>query len=127
VSRVVELGIALRFKGKHLERVLRGEKRVTIRLGLVRPKYGLVYITNGRFVYGEALVEGVSLCRISDLDDRIALEEGFSSVEELKRELQELYPKATENDYVTVIKFTVLRKYEKPLPLSEVVKRRHGV
>ena len=113
--RIVKLNQFLRFKDKYLDKVLRGEKRVTLRLGIVMPSRQLVYILSGDRVYGEAVIESVQYRRISELDPLTLREEGVSNVEELVDELRELYGDVKPSDVVSVIRFRVLRRYERPV------------
>ena len=98
--------------------MLRGEKRITLRLGIVMPSRQLVYILSGDRVYGEAVIESVQYRRISELDPSTLREEGVSNLDELIDELSELYGHVRPSDTVSVIRFRILRKYEKPIDVK---------
>ena len=119
----MELGLFLRFKREHLEKVLSGDKRMTIRWGIVRPRYAVVYVASGGSVYAEALIEGVATMPVRDLDERLAARDGFASLDELLSELRKLYPRLSDNDYITIIRFTVVRRFDPPIPIEEFLRR----
>ncbi|MEZ0319818.1 MAG: ASCH domain-containing protein [Pyrobaculum sp.] len=116
--RQVDLGPYLRFKEKYLENVLSGKKRVTVRYGVVRPKFTLVYIVCCDKIYGEAFITRVYYTKVEKLGEEVVEAEGFESREVLINELREIYGSVKEDDTVSVIFFTLVRKYEKPVPLS---------
>jgi len=120
--RVAKLNQFLRFKPKYLDKVLRGDKRVTLRLGIVMPRKQLVYILSGDMVYGEAIIENVQYMRIREVDTGILREEGVSSIDELVEELKELYGSVKPDDVVSVIRFRVIRKYPKPVDVKYMLK-----
>ncbi len=121
--RTVELGLFLRFKREHLEKVLSGDKRMTIRWGIVRPRYAVMYVASGDAVYAEALIEGVTTMPVRDLDERLAARDGFTSLDELLSELRRLYPGLSSNDYITLIRFTIARRFDPPIPIKEFLRR----
>ena len=120
--RVAKLNQFLRFKPKYLDRVLRGDKRVTLRLGIVMPRRQLVYILSDDMVYGEAIIESVQYARIRELDSNVLREEGVSSLDELVAELRELYGDVKPSDVVSIIRFRIVRKYPKPIDVRYVLK-----
>ena len=87
--RVKFIGRHLMVKGKYVEKILSGEKKATIRLGIVKPKYHK---------------------RVRDLTDNDALKDGFSSRKELLKELRKNYDELNPDDYVTIIEFEVIKK-----------------
>ncbi|AEA13267.1 hypothetical protein TUZN_1807 [Thermoproteus uzoniensis 768-20] len=115
-----EMGPILSFKEKYLERVLSGEKRVTIRLGALRPRFQLVYIACCGMLYGEAVITKVEYLRLRDIGEDVLREEGFGSLEEALSELRGLYPRIDLDDVVSVIRFSLIRRYEKPISINAI-------
>lgn len=119
----MELGLFLRFKREHLERVLSGDKRMTIRWGIVRPRYAVIYIVSGDMVYAEAFIEGTATIHVKDLDERIAARDGFESLNDLLSELRRLYPGISGNDQITIIRFAVTKRFNPPIPVRDFLRR----
>jgi len=122
VGREVDIGPFVRFKEKYLESVLSGRKRVTVRYGVVKPKLSLIYIVCCDKIYAEALITRVYYTELGKLGEEVVEAEGFTSREELINELREIYGEVGDRDVVTVIYFTVVRKYDKPVPLKRLNK-----
>jgi hypothetical protein len=114
------MGPLLSFKEKYLARVLSGEKRVTIRLGTLRPRFQLVYIACCGMLYGEAVITKVEYIRLRDLGEDVLREEGFRDLDEALSELRELYPRIELGDVVSVIRFSLVRRYENPIHISAI-------
>ncbi|RFA97674.1 ASCH domain-containing protein [Pyrobaculum aerophilum] len=120
MGRDVELGPYLRFKRKYLEGILAGKKRVTVRYGIVRPRFSLVYIVCCDQIYGEAIITKVYYTRLDRVGQDVIEAEGFGSREELVSELKEIYGEVRDGDTVSVIFFSLVRKYDKPVPLARL-------
>ena len=108
-----------RFIGRHLmlkreygEKLLRGEKRATIRLGVVRPKYRELIVHSGGRPIAKVRVTGVEVKRVEDLTDEDARLDGFQSREELLRALRRAYPSITPGDTVTIIRFDLVQRLD---------------
>lgn len=123
MKREVNLGPYLRFKQKYLDDVLSGRKRVTVRYGVVKPRFNLVYIVCCNEIYAEAFITKVYYTKLGKLGEDVVIAEGFKSKEELFTELKEIYGEVNENEVVSVIYFTVVRRYNAPVPLSHLQKR----
>ena len=108
--RRVFLGRHLMVKGEYVDAILRGEKTATIRLGIVIPKYREVILHGGGRVIGKAIIEEVKHKKVKDLSHEDALLDGFSSKEELIRELMKVYPGISRSDYVTILKFRLVEQ-----------------
>ncbi len=108
--RVRFIGRHLMVKGRYVEKILSGEKKATIRLGIVKPKYDEVFIHGGGRPVALAKIVRVYHKKISDLTDNDALKDGFSSKKELLKELKRNYDKLNPDDYVTIIEFEVIKK-----------------
>ncbi len=124
--RVAELNYVIRFKPEHLEKVLSGRKNVTVRLGLVRPRFGELLIVCNDLVYGVAEVKRLDFMRLEELTDDIAKREGFKTREDLIRELKRLYPDAENRSIVTVIEFEVKETFSRPRRLLDVIREIRG-
>ncbi|RLF17176.1 MAG: ASCH domain-containing protein [Thermoprotei archaeon] len=96
-------------KGEYVDAILRGEKTTTVRLGIVIPKYRTIIIHGGGKVIGKAIIEEVKHKRIRELTDADAKLDGFSSKEELLRELKKVYKDIAPSDYATIIKFRLIQ------------------
>ena len=108
------LGRHLMLKGKYIEQILNGTKRATIRPGRVAIKSKEFYIHAGGRIVAKAVVEKIFYKRVKELTDGDAKLDGFNTREELLRELKKYYPFLKENDYVTIIKFRIVEKLNKP-------------
>ncbi len=121
--RVAELNYVLRFRPEYLQRVLRGEKRVTIRLGIVRPRFGELLIVCNNLVYGIAEVESIDIRRVEDIPEEVLREEGFRSTKELINELRKLYPEIKDTTYVTIIRFHIKEVFDRPRDMLKMILR----
>ena len=101
-------------KAKYAEKVLSGEKTATIRPGKAYVRSREFFIHAGGKIVARAVLESVEYKRLRDLDDEHAKADGFGSVDELKRELKRLYPRIKEHDWVTIVRFRVVEKIDKP-------------
>ncbi len=110
--RRVYLGRHLMVKGEYVNAILKGEKTTTIRLGIVIPRHREVIIHGGGKVIGKAIIEEVRHKKVKDLSYEDAILDGFSSKEELIRELKKVYPDLKRSSYVTIIKFRLIEKAE---------------
>ncbi|MCR8487802.1 MAG: ASCH domain-containing protein [Crenarchaeota archaeon] len=106
------LGRHLMLKKSFVEKILSGDKTTTIRLGRIEIRSREFYIHSGGKIVAEALVEDVIYKRVRDLTDADAKADGFSSVGELKQALRRFYPELKEHDWVTIIKFRLLRRLD---------------
>ena len=110
--RRVYLGRHLMVKGKYIPTILQREKTTTIRWGIVIPKYKEIIIHGGGHVIGKAIIEDVEYKKVKDLTHKDAIRDGFSSKAELLNELKSMYPKIKKNDYVTIIRFRLVKLAE---------------
>jgi hypothetical protein len=100
---------SINFDAKYVRRILSGEKRTTIRKGIkiVEPNSEVVLTTDGG-EFGKAIVRKAIVKRISELNEEEAKLDGFSSKDELLKDLRRIYGSVDEDDIVTVIYFDVL-------------------
>jgi len=99
-------------KGRFVDLILSGKKRSTIRLGKVVPRYDEIIIHGGGRPIAKARIVRVAYKRVKELTDEDAKKDGYSSVEELIRDLERVYGrKISPDDIVTIIEFEVEKKF----------------
>ncbi len=99
-------------KGEFVDLILSGRKTSTIRLGKVVPRYDEVIIHGGGRPVAKAKITKVVYKKVSELTDEDARKDGYSSVEELLRDLEKIYGrKISPNDVVTIIEFQVTQRF----------------
>ncbi len=111
------LGRHLMVKGRYVGLILSGKKTLTIRYGIVKPKYREIIIHGGGRPIAKAEIVRVYHKKVKELTDNEALKDGFSSREELLRELNEIYGSIGDEDFVTAIEFRVVQRLDN-LPLE---------
>lgn len=106
------LGRHLMLKGIYAEKLLKGEKKATIRKGIVKPKYAEVIVHAGGRPIAKIKVTRVYYKKVSELGDYEARLEGYESVDELLRDLKRAYGDLKYDDYVTIIEFEVVQRLD---------------
>jgi len=109
-TKVKFIGRHLMLKGVYIEKILSGEKRATIRRGIVKPKYNEITIHAGGRPIAKAKITRVYFKRLRELGDYEAKLEGYTSREELIEELRRVYKGIRDDDYVTIIEFEVTQR-----------------
>lgn len=110
--RVRYLGRHIMMKKKYVDPLLSGLKKATVRLGIVKPKFReLILHSDGRPV-AKVLVRNIYYKRIYELNDEDAAKDGYSSVQELIRDLERIYGKIPIDAYVTVMELEVLQRFD---------------
>ncbi len=104
------LGRHLMVKGEYVDKILKGIKRATIRLGIVKPRYNEIIIHGGGRPVAKVRITKVRYKKLNELTDEDAKMDGFNSLEELLHHLRKAYGKISSNDVVTIIEFEVLKK-----------------
>ncbi len=109
------------FDGRYMGALLRGEKTSTVRPAARRiPKPGEeVMIHCGGKVLGRARVDRVVFKPLRELDDEDARAGGFGSRDELIGALRRHYPDLGDDDLVAVIRFSWVRRFERPVSSEE--------
>jgi hypothetical protein len=102
----------LMLKGEYAEKVLRGEKRATIRVGKYIPKYREIIIHSGGRPLCIAEIVNVTHKRVRELTDEDAVKDGFRNVKELINALRKIYGDISQDEYVTVIEFKVRKRLD---------------
>ncbi len=106
------IGRHLMVKGKYVDLILSGKKTLTIRLGIVKPRYEEIIVHGGGRPIAKVKVTRVYHKRIKELSDNDAAKDGFRSREELVKELKRIYDDLNENDWVTLIEFKVIQRLD---------------
>ncbi len=103
------LGRHLMVKGEYVDDILKGRKRATIRLGVVRLRYPELIVHGGGRPVAKIRVTSVRYKKVSELTDEDAVKDGFRTKEELVEALRRTYGDVKPDDYVTIIEFEVLQ------------------
>ena len=106
------LGRYLSIDKEYLGLIFNGVKVTTIRKGLVVPSVDIVYLKSDGKTFGELKIESTKYVKAKDLTDEDARLDGFRDKEELMRGLLKYYPDLKPEDWVTIIRFKLLRKME---------------
>ncbi len=85
-----------------------GRKRCTIRLGSASVKGDRIMMSDGRQEVEVRIVQVDNNRRFGDLGDEDARNEGFGNRQELVADLRRFYPRAADEDPVTIIYFEKL-------------------
>ncbi len=101
---------------KYLRKILRGEKKSTIRLKRKKmakfSKGETVLINSGGKIVAKALIKDCKAKKVSELSDEDAKKDGFANKDELLRALKKHYRKRlTDNAEVTIIEFEITEKF----------------
>jgi len=114
------MGRSLSFKGEYVGKILSGEKTSTVRRGILVPRYSEISLRSQGGVIGRARIESVKYTQVKDLTDSDAVLDGFRNREELVSALEKHYPGIGPEDWVTVIRFRLLR--EEPVDLRTLAR-----
>ena len=109
-KKVKFIGRHLMVKGEYVDLILKGVKKTTIRLGIIKPKYNEIMIHGGGKPIALAKITNVEYKRISELTDEDARKDGFPSLKVLLKELRKSYGEMRPNDIVTIIEFVITKK-----------------
>ncbi len=100
----------LKFRKKYKEAIISERKTTTIRLETKLKPGDVVDLIVGEENLGKAEVKDVKEATIEGLTDEHAKRDGFSSKEELLRELYSIYGKLKSDTKVKIIEFNLIRK-----------------
>ncbi len=106
------LGRHLMVKGRYVDLILSGRKTLTIRLGIVKPRYEEIIVHGGGRPIAKVRIVRVYHKRVRELSDEDAWKDGFYSREELIRELKRIYGDVRDDDWVTLIEFRVIQRLD---------------
>ena len=97
----------LNFKKEFLEAVIKEEKKQTIR------KWDKCFLKEGQKIFINykypAIVEKIIRKRFSEIDEEDAKLNGYSSKEELKKSVKEVYQDIDENSFIFIIRFHLIK------------------
>ena len=114
------LGRYLSFRKEYIKPILSGKKKTTIRLGIVTPRHSRVYLESEGKVYGELSIESTEYVKFSELTEKDAACDGFETLNDLKKALESIYNRLRDDDWLTVIHFDVVQRYDKPVTRDEI-------
>ncbi len=118
-ARAAEAAMKLKhlmFSRLYLDKLLRGEKKITIRATKPNLKRGDVALVHSMgLILGKVRILGVTAKRLRDISEKEAREDGFSSVEELRNALRKHYPRLRDDSFVYVVRFEWLERFDPPL------------
>ena len=96
----------LNFNEDFMEKIKRGEKKATLRLGIKDYKEGEeVIIRCGDKIIGKAVIREVNHKKFKDLSEEDVILDGYKNKEELKAALKRFYGEFSEDDVFTQLIF----------------------
>ncbi|AKG90859.1 ASCH domain [Geoglobus ahangari] len=99
----------INFDSEYVEAIIDGRKVTTVRKGIKRYPVGrIVDLTADNKPFARARVDKVVVKRVKELTDDDAKLDGFESREELIEALKRIYGKVRDEEFVTVVHFTVV-------------------
>ncbi|AIY89870.1 ASCH domain-containing protein [Geoglobus acetivorans] len=99
----------INFDSEYVEAIMDGRKVTTVRKGIKRYPVGrIVDLTAESKPFARARVDKVVVKRIKELTDIDAKLDGFENREELIEALKRIYGKVKDEEFVTVVHFTVV-------------------
>lgn len=98
------------FRLSYADKILTGKKITTIRLKPIVKEGEVVEIYVGHARVGRAVVKSVKPKKLSELSIEDAKRDGFSSVDDLRKELEKIYGRKTlsSDPTVYIIEFSLL-------------------
>ncbi|OYT62884.1 MAG: hypothetical protein B6U69_00545 [Thermofilum sp. ex4484_15] len=105
-----KLGKYLTLDKEYLNLIFEGKKVTTIRRGLIVPSTEIVYLKCDGKMFGELKILSTKYVRARDLTDKDAKLDGFKDKRELMEKLLKYYPDLKPEEWMTIIKFKLLRK-----------------
>lgn len=106
------IGRHLMLKGEYADKLLSGEKKTTIRLGIVRPKYEEVIVHGHGRPLAKVRIKSVTVKKAGELTDEDARRDGFRSREELLEALRRVYGDFTPDTPVTIMELEVVQRLD---------------
>jgi len=107
-DKTVYLKKHLMIKGRFAKLILTGRKRATIRLGRVIPRSSEIIIHAGGKPIARAVIKNIVYKKVRELTLEDAVKDGYNSLEELLRDLEDVYDtKLSGDEVVTIIEFEV--------------------
>ena len=108
------------FDGKYADKILKGEKTSTVRVGKYSIKKGRSFYVHARgHVLGKAVVTDVQIKKLNELTDKDAKRDGFKNKKELLKALKKHYGRLDEKTPVTIIEFKIQDKFKEEVTSSD--------
>jgi hypothetical protein len=108
------------FSRLYIDKLLKGEKRLTIRAKRPNLKPGDIALVHSQgMIFGKVRILSVKAKRLRDISEEEAAQDGFKSVDELKAALKKHYPHLRDDSYVYVVGFEWVERYDPPLAEEE--------
>lgn len=101
-----------------MKNILRGTKKTTVRLGIIKSLHDRVFIECRGKLYGEAIIKNLRYVELSKLNEDDAIRDGFKNLNEMIADLKRIYPFLKKKDKMTIIEFEVTKIYSQPIPKS---------
>ncbi len=99
----------LNFSEDFMEKIKRGEKKATLRLGVKDYKVGeRIIIKCGNKELGMAEIKEVNIKKFRELEDKDVLMDGYISKDALRKDLERFYGKISDEDIFTQIIFDMI-------------------
>ncbi len=99
----------INFDLEYVEAIMSGRKVTTVRKGIKRYPVGrIVDLTVENRPFARARVDKVVVKRVRELTDSDARLDGFESRDELIEALRRIYGKVRDEEFVTVVHFTLV-------------------
>jgi len=99
----------INFDSEYIEAIMDRKKVTTVRKGIKRYPVGrIVDLTAENKPFARARVDKVVVKRVKELTDEDAKKDGFNNKEELIEALKRIYGKIKENEFVTIVHFTLV-------------------
>ncbi len=99
----------LNFSEDFMEKIKRGEKKATLRLGVKDYKVGeRVIIKCGNKELGMAEIKEINIKKFRELEDKDVLMDGYISKDALRKDLERFYGKISDEDIFTQIIFDMI-------------------
>ena len=102
----------LNFSEDFMEKILKGEKRATLRLGIKDYRRGEeVFVRCGDRVIGRAIIRDVKIKTFDEINQEDVIMDGYGSKEELRKKLEEFYGEFGDDAVFTQIIFELSEVY----------------
>ena len=102
----------LNFSEDFMEKIKKGEKKATLRLGIKDYQVGeRVIIRCGNKELGIAEIKGVNIKKFGKLGDKDVLMDGYLSKDALRKDLERFYGKISDEDIFTQIIFDMIETW----------------
>ncbi len=112
MAKTIYLRRHIMVKGRFVDLILKGKKTTTIRLGRVVPRYDEIIIHGGGRPIAKAKIKNVIVKKVRELTEEDARKDGYESIEELLRDLENVYGRPISgDDIVTIIEFEVIQVF----------------